>query len=68
MYEPAIVEARKALKLDDRSYLPPYVIALSYFFQGKMAEAQEAAEEAFRIAPWEGGVVRFLAGILVRSR
>ena len=28
-------------------------IALSYFFQGKRAEAREQAEEAFRIAPWK---------------
>ena len=28
MYEPAIVEARKALELDDRTYVPHWVIAL----------------------------------------
>ena len=34
-------------------HVPHLVIALSYFFQGKLAQAREPAEEAFRIAPWE---------------
>ena len=42
MYEPAIAEARKALELDDRSFWPHYVVALSYFFQGKLTEARES--------------------------
>jgi serine/threonine-protein kinase len=66
MYQPAIAEARKALELDDPSYLPHYVIALCYFFQGKLAEARESAEEAFRRAPWHPGAIGFLAGLLVR--
>jgi len=67
MYEPAIAAARKALELDDRSYSPHFFIALGYFFQGKLAEAREPAEEAFRIAPWDSSVVRFLAGLLVQA-
>ena len=67
MYEPAIVEARKALELDDRSYLAHLVIALSYFFQGKLAEAREPAEEAFRRGAMEPLAVGFLAGLLARA-
>jgi tetratricopeptide (TPR) repeat protein len=67
MYEPAIVEARKVLDLDDKSYTPHYVIALSYFFQGKRAEALEPAEEAFRIAPWYVGPGALLAGLLAQA-
>lgn len=67
MYEPAIAAAQKALELDDRTYNPHWMIAVSYFLQGKLAEAREPAEEAFRIAPWFPSVVRFLAGLLVQA-
>jgi serine/threonine-protein kinase len=67
MYEPAQVEARKALELDDGSHLPHLVIALSQFVRGKLADAREPAEEAFRQAPWHSGVIGFLAGLLARS-
>jgi Flp pilus assembly protein TadD len=67
MYEPARVEARKAQELDDRSHLPHWVIALSHFVQGKLADSREPAEEAFRQAPWHSGVIGFLAGLLVQA-
>jgi TolB-like protein/tRNA A-37 threonylcarbamoyl transferase component Bud32 len=67
MYELAIAEARKALELDAPTWVPHYVIALSCFFQGKLPEARESAEEAFRQAPWHSGSVGFLAGLLVRA-
>jgi len=66
-YEPAIAEARKALDLDERSYLAHMVIAQSNFLQGKLAEARGAAEEAFRIAPWDPVAVGFLAGLLAQA-
>jgi hypothetical protein len=34
---------------------------------GKLVEARESAEEAFRLAPWEPSTVRLLAGLLTRS-
>jgi hypothetical protein len=43
------------------------IIAQSYFFQGKLAEAREAAEEAFRQASWQPGVAGFLAGVLAQT-
>ena len=67
MYEPAIVEARKALDLDDKNYSAHMMIALSYFFQGKPAEAREPAEEAVRMAPWDSLAVGFLAGVLAQA-
>jgi tetratricopeptide (TPR) repeat protein len=67
MYELAMVEARKALALDDRSALSHWVIALSHFLQGRLGEAREPAEEAFRQLPWHSGVIGFLAGLLVQA-
>jgi len=67
MYELAIVEARKALELDDRSSLSHYVIALSHFGQGKLTEARESAEETFRLAPWDPSTVGLLAGLLAQA-
>ena len=53
MYEGAMTEAREALDLGDRSYSPHLEIAQSYFYLGKLTEAREPAEEAFRLAPWD---------------
>jgi serine/threonine protein kinase/Tfp pilus assembly protein PilF len=66
-YELAMVEARKALALADRSPLSHWAIALSHFVQGRSAEAREPAEEAFRQLPWHSGVIGFLAGLLVQA-
>jgi tetratricopeptide (TPR) repeat protein len=66
-YEVAIVEARRALELDNRSHLPHLVFALSYFCQGKLAEALESAEERVRLAPWDPMGVGLLAGLLAQA-
>jgi eukaryotic-like serine/threonine-protein kinase len=65
-YDLAIAEARKALEFDDGNWVPHYVMALSYFSQGRLVEARESAEEAFRLAPWSSGVAGLLGGLLVR--
>jgi tetratricopeptide (TPR) repeat protein len=67
MYAPAIVEARKAMELDDSNYSPHMLIALSYFFQGRVAEARGPAEEAVRLAPWDALAVGMLAGVLAQT-
>jgi serine/threonine-protein kinase len=67
MYEGAILEARKALELDDSDFLPHSVIAAAQFYQGNFVEAREAAEEAFGRSPWSATAAGFLAGLLVRS-
>jgi TolB-like protein len=67
MYERAIVEARKVLEFDDRNDFSHTLIALSYFGQGKLAEALEPAEAAVRLAPWDSRTVGFLAGLLAQA-
>ena len=64
MYERAIAEAREAVELGERSHLPLVLIAQSHFVQGRSAEAREAAEEAFRVAPWDSLTMGFLARLL----
>jgi tetratricopeptide (TPR) repeat protein len=48
MYERTIVEAQNELEFDERHIAAHSQIALAHFFQGKLAEAREWAEEAFR--------------------
>jgi eukaryotic-like serine/threonine-protein kinase len=67
MYDSAFAEGRIALELDDKYYVAHLVIAESYFFQGKHAEAREPAEEAFHLAPWDPVAGGFLAGILTQA-
>ena len=43
------------------------MIALSYFFQGKLVEARKPAEEAFRLAPWNPVAAGVLAGLLAQA-
>lgn len=50
---PEAAEAREALELGDRSHLAPVMMPESHFCQGRLAEAREAAEEGFRMAPWD---------------
>ncbi len=66
MYERAIAEARKIEELEDH-YQPHMLMALSYCFQGKPAEAREPAEEAVRMAPWDALAVGLLAGVLTQA-
>jgi tetratricopeptide (TPR) repeat protein len=66
-YEAAIVEAPKTLEFDDRNHLPHSIIALSYVGQGKLSEAREPAEVAFRISPWNSFDVGLLAGLLAQA-
>ena len=61
------MEARKSLELGDGSAQPHLILAYSYFYQGKLAEARESAEAAFRVAPWEDVAVGFLAGLLAQA-
>jgi serine/threonine-protein kinase len=67
MYERAIVEAQKVLEFDERHIVAHSLIGLAHFFQGKLAEAHEWAEEAFRRTPLNHLAVGLLAGLLKRS-
>jgi TolB-like protein/Tfp pilus assembly protein PilF len=67
MYERTIFEARKLLEFDELNHVAYLLIASSYFYQGKLTEAREPAEEAFRLAPWHAGAAGFLAGLLAET-
>jgi tetratricopeptide (TPR) repeat protein len=64
LYDPAILEARKALEIDEKVWIPHWVIGQSLALRRIFAEAREPAEIAFRLAPWHPMVVGSLAGIL----
>jgi TolB-like protein/Tfp pilus assembly protein PilF len=67
MYERAIVEAQKVLEFDERHLAAHSLIALAHFFQGRLAEAREWAEEAFRRTPLNPLAVGLLAGLQRQS-
>ena len=67
MYERAIVESQKVLEFDERHNSAHSVIALAHFFQGKLPEAREWAEEAFRRTPLNPLAAGLLAGLLKQS-
>jgi TolB-like protein/Tfp pilus assembly protein PilF len=67
MYDRAIVEARKEREFDERHISAHSLIALAYFFQGKLAEAREWAEEAFHRAPLNPLAAGLLAGLMKQS-
>jgi tetratricopeptide (TPR) repeat protein len=67
MYERAIVEAQKVLQFDEARIAAHSFIALAHFFQGKLAEAREWAEEGFRRTPLNPLAVGLLAGLLKSS-
>jgi TolB-like protein/tetratricopeptide (TPR) repeat protein len=64
-YEAAVAAARKAQEFGGR--MVTFIFAMCYFAQGKLPEAREPAEEAFRNAPWHSWVVGFLAGLLAQA-
>lgn len=67
MYERAIIEARKELEFDERHIAAHSLIALAYFFQGKLAEARKWAEEAFHRTPLNPLAAGLLAGLMKQS-
>jgi serine/threonine protein kinase len=67
MYERALIEARKVLELDDTNYIANFYIAHCFMKQGKLKEALESEEAAFRRAPWWPPIVGGLAALLSLS-
>jgi eukaryotic-like serine/threonine-protein kinase len=65
MYERALAAAREAIELGDRSHIPIVLMAECHFFQGRLAEAREMAEEGFRVAPWDTMANGVLARLLM---
>jgi serine/threonine-protein kinase len=64
LYDRAIVEARKAVEMDERQWGYHYILACGYGHQGRFAEAREPAERAFQLAPHHPYSTGNLAGIL----
>jgi TolB-like protein/Tfp pilus assembly protein PilF len=67
MYDRAIAEARKALELQEDHSLPHSMLAQCHASQGMFAVAQEFAEKAHRLAPWNSGAAGLLAAIYTRT-
>jgi hypothetical protein len=55
------------LEFDERHIAAHSLIALAHFFQGKLAEGREWAEEAFRRTPLNPLAAGLLAGLLKQS-
>jgi serine/threonine-protein kinase len=66
MYDRAIVEAQKALDVDEHSWVAHGNLAEIYITQGKFADAVVAGEKAYRGAPWHSMPTGILAAALVR--
>jgi len=66
-HDEAIAEARKALEFDATNYQARMMIALSFTFQGNLAEAREESDEVFRIAAYDALNTGLLAGLLARA-
>lgn len=64
MYDHAIVEAQRALEIEDGLWATHSMMAQGYAFQGKYANAIEWAEKAYRLAPWDSNAIGLLAGLL----
>jgi eukaryotic-like serine/threonine-protein kinase len=64
LYDRAIVEARKAIEIDEHTWNYHLSLALGYSYQGRFAEGREPAERAFQLAPRHPYSIGNLAGIL----
>jgi len=64
LYDRAIVEARKAIEMDERQWYYHYSLACGYGCQRRFAEARAPAERAFQLAPHNPYSIGNLAGIL----
>lgn len=64
MYDRAMEEARKALEIDEKVWIPYLVLVISCVMKGMMAEALAAAEKGYQHAPWNARPIALLAGVL----
>jgi len=60
----AIAEAHKFLATEKTRWNVHLALARIYAYRGQTAEALEAAEEAYRLAPWNLRVIALLAAVL----
>jgi TolB-like protein len=64
LYDRVIVEARKAIEIDEHQWGYYHNLACGYGYQGRLADAREPAERAFQLAPHHPYSIGNLAGIL----
>ena len=64
MYGQAIENAKKAIEIDEHHWLPHFVLAESYAWTGRFAEAIVEAEKAHRAVPSNAMPIGVLAGAL----
>jgi tetratricopeptide (TPR) repeat protein len=62
----AAIEARKAIEIDERHWLPYYAMSLHHFRCGELPEAHRFAERSAAGAPWMPLTAGLLAGLLRR--
>jgi serine/threonine-protein kinase len=62
----AAVEARKAMEIDERHWLPYYAMSLNHLRRGELQEARHFAERAAAAARWMPLPAGLLAGLLRR--
>jgi serine/threonine-protein kinase len=60
----AAVEARKAMEIDERQWLPYYAMSMRHFRLGELQEARELAGRSGAAAPWMPLPAGLLAGLL----
>ncbi len=62
----AAIEARKAIDIDERHWLPYYAMSMNHFRLGELPEARQLAERSAAAAPWMPLPAGLLAGLLRR--
>jgi len=62
----AAAEARKAIEIDERHWMPNYAMSMNHLRRGELAEARQFAERSARGAPSIPLTAGLLAGILRR--
>jgi serine/threonine-protein kinase len=62
----AAAEARKAIEIDERHWMPNFAMSMNHLRRGELAEAREFAERSARGAPSIPLTAGLLAGILRR--
>jgi TolB-like protein/Flp pilus assembly protein TadD len=67
MPDDAATEARAILEIDEHSWFAHFALSQSQLLRGELADALHSAEQAHRLAPWNGWVIGYLAGMLART-
>ena len=66
LYDRAIVEARKAIQMNEHQWAYHGSLGVAHASKGEFAEARVPIERAFELAPWHPNPIGSMAGILAR--